>query len=118
VEGVEKYQLMAASWAVLMPSRHETFGMVAIESQAAGAPLVTFDIGPLREVLGEGNARFVPPFDLDAFVDSTIEMVTRPDRARDLRAAGRAWARQYDWAEIAARQEAHYERALHPGQGH
>jgi hypothetical protein len=54
VEGPEKYQLMADAHAVMMPSRHETFGMVAVESLAAGGPPVAFDVGPLREVAGGG----------------------------------------------------------------
>lgn len=112
VEGLEKYRLMASAFAVLMPSRHETFGMVAVEGQAAGAPVVAFDVGPLRDVVGEGNAHLVPPFDLDAFVERTIDLVTQPAQAHALRMAGRAWARRYDWTEIAARQEAHYERAV------
>jgi glycosyltransferase involved in cell wall biosynthesis len=41
IEGAEKYRLMPGAHAVLMPSRRETFGLVAIESlAAAGAPLV------------------------------------------------------------------------------
>src|SRR5215218_1092679 len=53
IEGIEKYRLMSGAYAVLMPTRLETFGLVAIESLAAGAPLVTFDVGPLREVVGD-----------------------------------------------------------------
>lgn len=112
VEGPAKYRLMADSHAVLMPSRFETFGMVAVESQAAGAPVVTFDVGPLREVAGGGGARLVPPFDLDAFAAETATLVANPDLADRLRHQGRAWARRYRWADIAARQEAHYLRAV------
>jgi glycosyltransferase involved in cell wall biosynthesis len=112
VEGAEKYQLMADAHAVLMPSRHETFGMVAIESLAAKAPLVAFDVGPLREVVGlETGARLVRPYDLDAFAREVNQLIDTPTLAGELRGAGRRWARRYDWEEIATRQEEYYLRA-------
>jgi glycosyltransferase involved in cell wall biosynthesis len=86
--------------------------MVAIESQAAGAPVVAFDVGPLREVAGGGGARLVSPYDLDAFASETADLVESPDEANRLRQLGRAWARRYEWNQLARRQEAHYARTL------
>jgi len=112
VTGQVKYELMASACAVLMPSRFETFGMVAVEAQAAGAPLVAFDVGPLREVAGGGGARLVVPFDVDAFAAEALTLATHPERTEPLRETGRRWARRFDWDEIAARQEAHYLQAV------
>ena len=108
VEDVPKYQLMADSYAVLMPSRFETFGMVAPEAQASGAPLIAFDVGPLREVAGGGGARLVPPFDLDAFAHEIVDLVNNQETLGRLRETGRRWARRYDWDSIARDQEAVY----------
>ncbi|MGI8910325.1 MAG: glycosyltransferase family 4 protein [Rubrobacteraceae bacterium] len=120
IEGPEKYQLMANAHAVLMPSRHETFGMVAVESLAAGGPLVAFDVGPLREVAGgeagsETGARLVRPFDLDAFAREVVRLIDDPGLVERLREAGRKWVRRYDWDEISARQEECYLRAVGGG---
>lgn len=112
VEGAAKYALMASAYAVLMPSRFETFGMVAAEAQAAGAPVITFDVGPLAEVAGSGGARLVPPFDLDAFAREIAALVTNPGQIEQLRQQGRRWARRYNWDAIALQQEAYYEAAL------
>jgi glycosyltransferase involved in cell wall biosynthesis len=51
-----------------MPSRFETFGIVAAESAAVGTPTVAFDIPALRELVrpSETGIRVVP-FDVDAF---------------------------------------------------
>lgn len=120
VEREAKYRLMASAYAVLMPSRFETFGMVAAESQAAGGPVITFDVGPLAEVAGPGGARLVSPFDLDQFVQELVEFVRYPAKVEHCRILGRRWARRYNWDQIALQQEQHYfaavEGAKHGGQ--
>lgn len=110
VEGSAKYRLMADAYALLMPSRWETFGMVAAEGLAASAPVVAFDVGPLRDVAGPGGARLVPAFDVDAFARELVALVDDPPAAQ--RALGRRWAQRYDWDAIAAQQEAWYVQAV------
>jgi len=112
VIGTEKYQLMADAYAVLMPSRFETFGMVAAEAQASGAPVITFDVGPLREVAGGGGGIFVPAFDVELFAKEMIDIVHFPEKSTLSRKRGRIWAQRYNWNAIALRQEAHYLGAI------
>jgi glycosyltransferase involved in cell wall biosynthesis len=108
VEGRGKFELMAQSYAVVMPSRFETFGIVAAESQAAGAPLIAFDVGPLKEVTGEVGAFLIPPFDLDAFADEMVRLFQSRENLSQARSEARQWARKYDWDIIAAQQEEIY----------
>lgn len=116
VEGADKYRLMSGAHAVLMPTRYETFGLVAVESLAAGAPIVAFDVGPLREVAGDGpGARLVRPGDLDAFAGEVLRFVQDRELREGVRQAGRLWARRYDWDEVSLRQEEFYLRALEEG---
>ena len=116
VEGAEKYRLMSSAYAVLMPTRFETFGLVAIESLAAGAPLVAFDVGPLREVVGGGaGARLIRPWDLDAFAQEVLRFVEDRGLRERAREAGRRWVRRYDWEDVSLRQEEFYLRTLREG---
>lgn len=116
IEGAEKYRLMSSAHAVLMPTRYETFGLVAVESLAAGAPLVTFDVGPLREVAGDGpGTRLIRPWDLDSFAREVLRFVEDRELRERVRQDGRRWARRYDWDEISIQQEEFYLRALENG---
>ncbi|HYM83633.1 MAG TPA: glycosyltransferase family 4 protein, partial [Candidatus Dormibacteraeota bacterium] len=111
VGGERKARLLSAAHAVIMPSRFETFGMVAAEAEAAAVPLVAFDIGPLRDVAGP-PAILVEPFRTDRFADEVATYVRDPRRRDEAGDAGRAWARRYDWDAIADAVEAHLERSL------
>ncbi len=55
----------ARAAVVLMPSRFEGLGMVALEAQAAGTPVVGFDVDGLRDAVGVGGV-LVPPGDMAA----------------------------------------------------
>jgi glycogen synthase len=116
VEGVEKYRLMSAAHAVLLPSRAETFGLAALESLAVGAPVVAFDVGPLREVVGGADgARLIRPWDLDTFALEVLRFVDDRKLRERVRETGRRWTRRYDWEEISFQQEEFYLRTIREG---
>ncbi len=52
---------MRLSQAVVIPSRQEPFGLVALEALAAGRPVVATRVGGLPEVLAGAEAILVPP---------------------------------------------------------
>lgn len=112
ISGIEKFQLLAKAHALLMPSRFETFGVVAIEAQAVGAPVVAFDVGPLAEVCASGGGQLVPPFDVELYTQAVRDIIRQPELFSRLRMQGRRWAQQFKWDQIAERQEQHYLRTV------
>jgi glycosyltransferase involved in cell wall biosynthesis len=74
---------LAAAYAsadlVVLPSRHETYGMVATEALARGVPVLASDVGGIREALGTSSRGLVPG------------LVVPPDDAPALAAALREW---------------------------
>jgi glycosyltransferase involved in cell wall biosynthesis len=68
--------------ALLVPSRYEPFGIVALEAIASGSPVVAAQTGGLPEAVGECGL-LVPPGDPAALADA-VERVLRPDIRRTL----------------------------------
>lgn len=59
--------IYAACHVVTVPSRYESFGLVAIEAMAAGAVVVALATGGLKEIVRDGSTGFlVPPGDYAA----------------------------------------------------
>ncbi len=53
----------AAADLTVLPSRHETYGMVATESLARGVPVLASDVGGVREALGTPLPGLLVPAD-------------------------------------------------------
>ena len=80
---------MAGAAVVVVPSRAEGFGMVAVEGLAAGVPVIASAVGGLAEVVLDGRTgALVRPDDPDALVRALHEAL-EPDRNAELGRAAR-----------------------------
>jgi len=88
---------------VLVPSRTESFGLVALEASACGTGVVATDVGGLRTAVRHGvTGLLVPGNDPDAFA-AALSRVLADARASNLMGhAGARYARRYDWRRAAA----------------
>jgi glycosyltransferase involved in cell wall biosynthesis len=111
VRGEEKARLLAGARVVAMPSRMETFGIVAVEGFAAATTVVAFTIPGLREVVPAGAGFAVEPFDVEAYAQRLLELCTDADLALTMGSEGRKFAAGYDWDVLAAQQADTYRRA-------
>jgi glycogen(starch) synthase len=96
--------VLATAAAVVLPSRYEPFGMVALETAAAGAPLVASTAGGLGEVVRDGvtGVSFAPG-DVPGIAAAVTSVLADPAGARRRATAARArLADEFDWDRIAA----------------
>lgn len=102
--------LLAAADAVVLPSRYEPFGLVALEAAAAGAPLVASTAGGLREVVIDGKTGVsFTPGDITGLAEAVSRVLADPaSAARRARAARARLTAEFDWATIAAQTAAVY----------
>ncbi len=88
---------------VVVPSRGEGFGMVALEAAERGRAAIVSDVGGLPEVVADGETGLVVPAgDAEALAAAILELALDPARVRAFGAA----ARQRALASFSADQNA------------
>ncbi|AHI00842.1 glycosyltransferase family 4 protein [Kutzneria albida] len=94
---------LAAADAVVLPSRYEPFGIVALEAAAAGTPLVASTAGGLGEVVVDGRTgSSFAPGDVDGLTAAVRGVLADPAAAqRRARAAKARLGTDFDWGRIA-----------------
>jgi len=103
-----------AASIVVVPSRYESFGMVALEAMACGTPVVASDVGGLRQtVIHRETGLLFPVGDSEALRHACEHLLS--DNAlweRVSTFAARNALRCYPWARVAAQMSELYARCL------
>jgi glycosyltransferase involved in cell wall biosynthesis len=82
--------LIDECWVVVMPSRSEGLGRVALEAMARGRAVVGSRVGGLTELVVDGaNGLLVAVSDPDALATALSELLADRDKARAMGAEGR-----------------------------
>jgi D-inositol-3-phosphate glycosyltransferase len=102
---VEYYR---AADVCVVPSRTESFGLVALEAAACGTPVVAANVGGLRLLVDDGVTGYLvddrDPADYAARIDRVLA-----DECRELGAQAYARSTRYRWSIAAARLRRHYD---------
>lgn len=93
-----------AADVVLVPSRSESFGLVALEAAACGTPVVANAVGGLLTIVEHGRTGYlVADRNPDVFARHVTDLVNQPVLARTLGINAAEHARRYTWNFAAAR---------------
>jgi len=96
-----------AADACLVPSRAESFGLVALEATACGAPVVAADVGGLAALVDDGvTGRLVASRRPAAWADAVEWVTEEPLRSMRLSTAAVLRAQRFTWRSAAERFEA------------
>jgi glycosyltransferase involved in cell wall biosynthesis len=88
---------------VVIPSRGEGFGMVALEAAERGRATIVSDVGGLPEIVDHDTTGLVvPPGDAEALAAAIVALVRDPQKVRAFGAAARARALSEFSADVAA----------------
>ena len=109
-DSIELLKALKTAYCFILPSRHEPFGIAALEALDAGLPLIASAVGGLRDFLFDGENALL--FE-DNNVDSLLKAYNRLDSLREqIIAGGRVTAAEYNWKSISAKLTDIYRRIL------
>ncbi len=94
--------LYNAADVTVVPSYHESFGLVAVESLACGTPVVATRAGGLTSVVRHGETGFLVPRCAGFFAGHLDTLLSDPDLYAKMSAAARPSVLQFSWASVAS----------------
>jgi N-acetyl-alpha-D-glucosaminyl L-malate synthase BshA len=107
-------ELLPAADLFLLPSHHESFGLVALEAMSAGVPVLATNQGGPVEVIDDGRTGYLrAPDDVPGMVAAALEVLSDGERALRMgEAARRVAVERYDIDRVVPRYVDFYRSTL------
>jgi len=113
VYGRRKEELLSSCLFVCMPSRFESFGIVAIEASASGKPVIGTKIPGLRDSIRDGETGIlVKPNNTKELSEAMLRLIDDAALRKRLGQAGREWAKNFSPEQTARMTEEFYLQCL------
>ena len=101
----------------VMPSYSESFGLVALEAQACGRPVVASGVSGLRSVVrDEVSGYLIDDHDPAIYAERIGRLLDDSELAQQMGRRGRLLAQRFSWTRTADRLEGLFENAIESGQ--
>ncbi|MGO4384329.1 D-inositol-3-phosphate glycosyltransferase [Specibacter sp. RAF43] len=98
---------------VAMPSASESFGLVALEAQACGTPVIATNVGGLPRAISDGRTGLlVEGRSGRVWADAIASLYDFPDTRIDMGRAASVFAESYGWEDTAAQTMASYDLSV------
>jgi len=109
----EVYSLMKSSKIFVLPSIREGFGVVVLEANACGIPVITVEhkLNNAADLIENGKNGFIVKLSPNAIADKIIEMIRYVD-LNEISKHAKNFANQYDWEAITKKVEDVYREQL------
>jgi glycosyltransferase involved in cell wall biosynthesis len=113
-EHQDVYGLMKASKVFVLPSEREGFGMVVLEANACGLPVVVVKAkhSAASSLVKNGESGFACDLDVQEIADTVYKLLTNDGMRTRMQRAAVAWAQQFDWDVITKHTEQIYQQLI------
>jgi glycosyltransferase involved in cell wall biosynthesis/LmbE family N-acetylglucosaminyl deacetylase len=99
VSGLKKDKLFREALMCIIPSRYETFGLVALEALSYGVPIICFDIEGLSW-LPKDCAVKVSAFDTNKLTKAIAKLINNKKIRNKLSVNGKHLAKKFSWESV------------------
>jgi D-inositol-3-phosphate glycosyltransferase len=107
----------AAADVCVMPSYSESFGLVALEAQACGCPVVASGVSGLRSVVrDEVSGYLIDEHDPAAYAERIGRLLENSELAQPMGRRGRLLAQRFSWTRTADRLEDLFDQVVQRNQ--
>ncbi len=94
----EKRRLLQRAWVLVNPSFMEGWGIVSIEANACGTPVIASDVSGLRDSVAHDRSGFLVPYGDDwAFAERILQVLEDGRLREKMSRQAKEWAEQFTW---------------------
>ena len=99
LDAFERFRVIKQSKVSLFPSYYESFGLVILESLAAGVPVVAYDLDVLRDNFIAGVV-YVPRADKEKMAKEVLKILSDESLCSALLQEGRRFSQNFGWEKV------------------
>ena len=94
----KKVELMGSAWLFVIMSLMEGWGIVVIEANAAGTPVIGSDVPGLRDSIVNNKTGILSPLnDNKKLAENIINLINNPDRLQKTSIEAKKWSDNFTW---------------------
>ncbi len=106
----KKVELMGQAWLFVIMSMMEGWGIVVIEANAAGTPVIGSDVPGLRDSIVNGKTGILSPLnDNKKLAENIISLINDPDKLHKMSIDAKKWSDDFTWDAAAE----HFIKTVH-----
>jgi glycosyltransferase involved in cell wall biosynthesis len=107
-----KLKALALATICVVPSSYEGFGIVALEAQASGIPVIASKRGGLKDVIIDRVTGLHIDPTLNQISNAIEYLLGRPSLCRKMGLEGKMFAKDFSWDNVALKLEEVYQEVL------
>ena len=98
VDDFKKFELLARAHVLINPSFHEGWGLVNIEANAMGTPVVAYNSAGLTDSVKDGYSGVICKANTPDFLAKEVmNLINNENLYRKLQQGAKAWSKKFSW---------------------